>query len=95
MNDNYDSANSFGSTGGMSVALKNLVNALYCKDASKKVRAAKAVLAKQGKYIAAFAPFGYQKSEDDKHMLVPDPVTAPVVQLIFELAIKGMKVNGR
>ena len=73
------------------LALKNLVNALYCKDASKKVRAAKAVLAKQGKYIAAFAPFGYQKSEDDKHMLVPDPVTAPVVQLIFELAIKGMK----
>ncbi|MCI8892766.1 MAG: recombinase family protein [Eubacterium sp.] len=91
VNDNYDSANSFGSTGGMSVALKNLVNALYCKDASKKVRAAKAVLAKQGKYIAAFAPFGYQKSEDDKHMLVPDPITAPVVQLIFELAIKGMK----
>lgn len=88
---NEVSANSFGSTGGMSVALKNLVNALYCKDASKKVRAAKAVLAKQGKYIAAFAPFGYQKSEDDKHMLVPDPVTAPVVQLIFELAIKGMK----
>ena len=91
VNDNYDSANSFGSTGGMSVALKNLVNALYCKDASKKVRAAKAVLAKQGKYIAAFAPFGYKKSEDDKHVLVPDPVTAPVVQLIFELAIKGMK----
>lgn len=85
------STDKFGSTGGMSVALKNLVNALYCKDASKKVRAAKAVLAKQGKYIAAFAPFGYQKSEDDKHMLVPDPVTAPVVQLIFELAIKGMK----
>ena len=91
VNDSYDSANSFGSTGGMSVALKNLVNALYCKDASKKVRAAKAVLAKQGKYIAAFAPFGYQKSEDDKHMLVPNPVTAPVVRLIFELATKGMK----
>ena len=49
------------------------------------------MLAKQGKYIAAFAPFGYQKSEDDKHMLVPNPVTAPVVRLIFELATKGMK----
>ena len=57
----------------------------------KKVRAARAVLAKQGKYIVVFAPFGYQKSEDDKHMLVPDPVIAPVVQLIFELAIKSMK----
>lgn len=61
VNDSYDSANSFGSTGGMSVALKNLVNALYCKDASKKVRAAKAVLAKQGKYIAAFAPLDTRK----------------------------------
>ena len=71
--------------------LITLHHALYCKDASKKVRAAKAVLAKQGKYIAAFAPFGYQKSEDDKHMLVPNPVTAPVVRLIFELATKGMK----
>ncbi len=79
VNDNYDSANSFGSTGGMSVGLKNLVNALYCKDASKKVRAAKAVLDKQGKYIASFAPFGYKKSEDDKHVLVPDPVTASVI----------------
>ena len=36
VNDNYDSANSFGSTEGMGVALKNLVNALYCKDASKR-----------------------------------------------------------
>lgn len=52
---------------------------MYCKDASKKVRAAKAVLDKQGKYIASFAPFGYKKSEDDKHVLVPDPVTAPVI----------------
>ena len=31
VNDNYDSTNSCGSTEGMSVALKNLVNALYCK----------------------------------------------------------------
>lgn len=53
--------------------------------------AAKAVLAKQGKYIAAFAPFGYIKSDDDKHVLTPDPETAHIVKLIFELAIKGMK----
>ena len=37
VNDNYDSANSFGSTGGMSVALKNLVNALYCIATCKHV----------------------------------------------------------
>lgn len=71
--------------------IENVHEPIIDKDTFYKTRAAKAVLAKQGKYIAAFAPFGYQKSEDDKHMLVPDPVTAPVVQLIFELAIKGMK----
>ena len=32
VNDNYDSANSFGSTGGMSVVLKNLVNRIWMDD---------------------------------------------------------------
>ena len=91
VNDNYDSANSFGSTGGMSVALKNLVNALYCKDASKKVRAAKAVLAKQGKYIAAFAPFGYQKSEDDKHMWS----ASTVMEILYNEVYIGSVINNK
>ncbi len=91
VNDQYDSDKSMGATGGMGVALKNLVNAMYVRDASKKVRAAKAVLARQGKYIASFAPFGYKKSDVDKHVLVPDENAAPVVKLIFQLAIKGMK----
>ncbi len=91
INDGYDSKESFGSTGGMGVVLKNIVNAMYCRDASRKVRSAKKVLAQQGKYIAAFAPFGYRKSAADKHVLEPDPDAAPVVRLIFQMAAEGKK----
>lgn len=91
VNDGYDSRESFGSTGGMGVVLKNIVNAMYCRDASRKVRSAKKVLAQQGKYIAAFAPFGYRKSAEDKHVLEPDPDAAPVVRLIFQMAAEGKK----
>ena len=91
VNDHYDSDLNNGATGGMGVALKNLVNAMYCKDASRKVRSAKLVLAKQGKYIASFAPYGYRKSAEDKHRLEPDPEAAPVVKMIFEMAADGKK----
>lgn len=91
VNDHYDSNNNNGATGGMSVALKNIVNAMYCKDASRKVRSAKLVLAKQGKYIAAFAPYGYRKSLANKHKLEPDPEAAPIVKMIFEMAASGKK----
>ena len=91
VNDGYDSRQNFGSTGGMDVVLKNIVNAMYCRDASRKVRSAKKTLAQQGKYIAAFAPFGYRKSAEDKHVLEPDPDAAPVVRLIFQMAAEGKK----
>lgn len=73
------------------MVLKNIVNAMYCRDASRKVRSAKKILAQQGKYIAAFAPFGYRKSAADKHVLEPDPDAAPVVRLIFHMAAEGKK----
>ena len=36
VNDGYDSSDKFGATGGMSVALKNLVYGMYSVDLSKK-----------------------------------------------------------
>lgn len=91
VNDNYDSDRNNGATGGMGVALKNLVNAMYCKDASRKTRSAKQVLARQGKYVASFTPYGYRKSAGDRHRLEPDPEAAPVVRMIFEMAADGKK----
>ena len=45
-----------------------------------------------GKYIAAFAPYGYVKSPEDKHKLVVDEVASGIVKRIFRefLSSKSM-----
>ena len=42
-----------------------------------------------GKYVGCYAPIGYMKSPKDKHILIPDPVTAPIVRHIFDLRLQG------
>lgn len=91
VNERYDSDNYAGKTGGMEVGIKNIVNMMYSRDASKKVMAARKVLTEQGKFIGSFAPYGYVKSPEDKHKLIPDPEAAEVVKRIFTLAAEGKK----
>ncbi len=91
LNEYYDSDNYAGKTGGMEVGIKNIINMMYSRDASKKVMAARKVLAEQGKFIGSFAPYGYVKSPEDKHKLIPDPEAAEVVRRIFTLAAEGKK----
>ncbi len=91
VNERYDSDNYAGKTGGMEVGIKNIINMMYSRDASKKVMAARKVLTEQGKFIGSFAPYGYVKSPEDKHKLIPDPEAAEVVKRIFTLAAEGKK----
>ena len=73
----------------MLVILKNVMNDLYARDTSSKIKAAKLSTFKSGKYVGCYAPLGYRKSEADKHVLEIDPVTAPVVRHIFDLRLQG------
>lgn len=91
VNEHYDSNNYVGKTGGIEVGIKNIINMMYSRDASKKVMAARKFLTEQGKFIGSFAPYGYVKSPEDKHKLVPDPEAAEVVKRIFTLAAEGKK----
>lgn len=72
VNDNCDSSDKLGATGGMSVALKNIVYAMYSADMSKKVRSARNTRVRNGEYVAQFAPYGYMKDPKDKHKLLID-----------------------
>lgn len=45
---------------------------------------------KNGEYIGAFVPYGYEKSDDDKHKLVIDIYAAGIVKEIFRLKLHGM-----
>ena len=91
VNDQFDSEDCMGMTGGMSVALKNIINSMYSQDLSKKVRSAMGTRAARGEYMGAFAPYGYLKNPDNVHQLIPDKEAAEVVRMIFTMAAEGNK----
>ena len=72
---------------------RNIINEMYAKDTSRKIKSALHARRMQGKYMATTAPFGYQKDEKDHNHLVIDEVTAPVVELIFSIAEEGVGLH--
>lgn len=69
---------------------KNILNDMYARDISKKVKNAKHQRAKQGLFIASQTPYGYQRSVDSRKCLIVDPGAAAVVRMIFSYAEKGL-----
>lgn len=88
INDSYDSAASSGMTGGMNVALKNLVYNMYSLDLSKKISSAMQTRMKNGTRLPVNARYGYRKGKDGR--LEIDPDSAKVVKMIFQMAAEGM-----
>ncbi len=69
------------------------MNDLYAKDISKKVKTHLEAMKKEGLFASSTAPYGYMKDPKDKHKLIPDPETAPIVKKIFDLYIAGYKTK--
>lgn len=72
---------------------RNIINEMYAKDTSRKIKSALRTRRLQGKYMATTPPFGYRKDENDHNHLVIDEVTAPVVELIFSIAGEGVGLH--
>lgn len=84
--DDFDSEK-----GGNEIApFKNILNDMYARDISKKIRNAKRQRAKQGLFIGSQTPYGYQKDPRNRNQLIVDPEAAAVVRIIFSLAESGM-----
>jgi DNA invertase Pin-like site-specific DNA recombinase len=91
INDDYDSHDpAKKNVYDLTVILKNFMNDTYAKDISKKSRSALKIKQQKGEYIGAKAPYGYMKSPENKHKLVIDEETAPVVRDIFKWKFDGM-----
>ena len=56
--DDYDSANYQGTTGGIEVAFKYLINEAYSRDMSMKTRSAKYAKMRRGEYQSVICPYG-------------------------------------
>ena len=67
----------------------SVVNDMYAKDISKKVRTVKRTKAEKGEFIGAFAPYGYKKHPNDITKLIIDEEAAEVVKYIFNEYING------
>lgn len=84
--DHYDSA---VCTYDALLEIKTLLNDMYLRDISKKIRTA--ILAKRitGEYTPPVPPFGYVKSKIYHNHLVADPFAAGIVARIFRMYIRG------
>lgn len=69
--------------------IRNWANELHAKDTSKKVRAIKKMQAEHGERLGGRPSYGYKKKNEDSKEIIPDEVTAPVVQYIFNLCAGG------
>ena len=72
---------------------RNWFNEQHSRSTSVKVKAIKQMQAKDGKFYHAYAPYGYKKSLETKHLLMVDEITAHIVREIFELRAKGYGFN--
>lgn len=91
--DGYDSASADKTESSLVLPVKNFVNDSYCRDISMKVKSHQQVKRLEGKCISAFTVYGYQKSPDDKNMLIVDEYAADVVKRIFAWKIAGMSLS--
>ncbi len=88
VNDNVDTQNSENDM----LLFKSAYNDMYVRDISRKIRTSLYIKKKQGEFVGAYAPYGYQKSIYDKHQLVIDEESAAVVRRIFNLFVQGNSI---
>ena len=87
INDGYDSKTTTSAADNMSIVLKSVLNAYYCKELSHKIRAT-AYLKMQKHEFLGIPPFGYVYNEDHTQYLI-DPDAAQIVRYAFDLALTG------
>jgi DNA invertase Pin-like site-specific DNA recombinase len=88
ISDGYDSFTDDGSD--IATPIKEIIHEFYARDVSRKIKSAFMTKAKNGGVITGYAPYGYQKVPGTTNRLEPDPVTAPNVRRMFQMALEGM-----
>lgn len=88
VSDHFDSFENFGAAGSIEVGFKNIIYEAYSKDLSEKIKSVRRLNAEQGKFVSAFAPYGYRKV--NKNQLVIDEECVNIVKQIFDWFLDGM-----
>ena len=67
-----------------------IMNDMYAKDISKKIKSVKRDKQRKGQFIGGKPMYGYKMHPAEKNKIVIDEEVAPVVRRIFALALSGM-----
>ena len=67
-----------------------IMNDMYAKDISKKIKSVKRDKQRKGQFIGGKPAYGYKMHPTEKNKIVIDEEVAPVVRRIFALALSGM-----
>ena len=68
---------------------KNILNEMYAKDCSKKIKAVVKAKGNSGKHLTTLPPLGYKKDPENKDKWIIDEKGAEIVREIFKLCVQG------
>lgn len=88
INDAYDSLTGDPQSDSFVIPFKNLINEMYARDISRKVRSAHRIRGNSGEPLGQ-PPYGYRKDPLNKKHWIIDPAAAQVVRDIFRMCLEG------
>ena len=92
--DCYDSDAARTANDNMLLPFRNLINDVYARDISIKVRSQLDAKRRNGEFVGAFAVYGYAKDPASRNKLVIDAPAAAIVRAIFKWRIDGQSNQG-
>jgi len=92
--DSFDSMEARTANDTILLPFKNLINDVYARDISLKVRSNLDAKRKKGEFVGAFAVYGYVRDSADRNRLAIDNTAAAVVRDIFKRRIAGQSNQG-
>ena len=69
---------------------KAIMNDMYAKDISKKIKSSLKAKMKEGKWVGGRTPFGYDQDKNNKNHLVINEEQANIVRKIFNMCMNGL-----
>lgn len=91
MQEGYDNAINQASNDSSTFIIA--CNDYYSKQNSVKIRNVLNDKRKNGKFIGSSPSYGYLRDPEDKGHLIPDPIYAPIVKKIFDMAYEGIGLS--
>ena len=92
INDGFDSWEVGEDTGGLELAIRNLVNQMYSRDISRKIKSVVDMKKRNGEYAFGAVPYGYKKGAIHNTIVIDEPA-AETVRRIFALAAEGTSIT--